>query len=122
MEVEQPVASLFPSTEEVPTLGAYADGGPVDTPAGDAVGDGPEAPASEASAATEEQPLASPKPKATVSPDAKPLKRIGSLPPKGSTTTKPGTTPSGAGAPSVKKVGIILYLRLSHRKFSLNLS
>src|SRR5258706_14579503 len=109
MEVEQPVAPLSPSAEEVSTLGVYANGGLVETPAGDAVENAQEEPVPESSAATEEETPASPKPKATVSPDAKPLKKNGNSPSKGS-TTKSGTTPSGAGAPSVRKVGIIPYL------------
>ena len=122
MEVEQSVTSLSPSAEEAPTLGVDADGGLVDPPAGDAASDAPEEPAPEASATTKEQSQASPKPKAVVSPDAKPQRKIGSLPPKGSATTKAGTTPSGAGAPSVKKVAIILHLHLPHCEFPLNLS
>jgi hypothetical protein len=121
MEVEQPVAPLSPSAEEAPTLSVYANGGLVETPADDVVDDAPEEPVSEASAATEEQPPASPKPKATVSPDAKRLKKIASSPLKGSATTKSGTTPSGAGAPLVRKVAIILHLHHPHLEFSLNL-
>jgi len=118
MDVEQPVASLSPTAEGAPTLGVYANGGLVETPAGGVVDDAPEDPVSEASAATEEEPPATTKPKATVSPDAKSLKKIGSSPPKGSTTTKPS---SSAGARSVKKAGIILYLHHPHFDFSLNL-
>lgn len=122
MEVEQSVASLSPSAEEAPSFDVSTNGGLVDAPADEVASDAPEEPAPEAPAATEEQPQASPKPKATVSPDAKPLRKIGGLPPKGSATTKAGTTPSGAGAPSVKKVGIVLYLHLPHCEFSLILS
>lgn len=109
MEVEQPVVSLSPSAEEAPTLGVYANAGLVETPAGDAVDNAREEPISEAPAATEEQSPTSTKPKATVSPGAKPLKKNGSSPPKGS-TTKSGATSSGAGVPSVRKVSITLYL------------
>lgn len=116
MEVEQPVAPLSPSAEEAPTLGVYANGGSVEALPCDAGDDAPVEPAPDASAPTKEQLSASPKPKATVSPDAKPLKKIRSLPPKGSTTTKPGSTSSGVAAPSVKRVGIILYPHLSHRE------
>jgi len=118
MEVELPVAPLSPAAEEASTLGVYANGGPVETPAGDEVDNAREEPVSEASGATEEQPLASPKPKATISPDAKPLKKNGSSPPKG-TTTKSKATPSGAGASSVRKVGIILYLHHLYLEVSL---
>ena len=120
MEVEQPVAPLSPSAEGVPTLSVYANGGLVETPAGDAVDNAQEELVSEPSAATEEQSPTSPKPKATVSPDAKPLKKNGNTPSKGS-TTKSGTTPSGAGAPSVRKVGIIPYIRHLHLEVSLSL-
>jgi hypothetical protein len=122
MEVEQPVAPLSPSAEEAPTHDLDANGGPVEAPAGagDAV-DAPEEPAPEASVTIEEQPSSSSKPKAAISPDAKPLKKMGGSPPKVS-TTKPGTTPGGAGTPSVRKVGLILYLHLPHGEFSLNLS
>jgi hypothetical protein len=120
MEVEQPVASLSPSAEEAPALGVYANGGLVENPAGDAADNAREEPVSEASGATEEQTPASPKPKATISPDAKPLKKNGSSPPKG-TTTKSRAIPSGAGAPSVRKVGIILYLHHLHLEVSLKL-
>lgn len=120
MEVEPPVAPLSPSAEEAPTLGVYANGGLLETPAGDAVDNASDEPVSEPSAATEEQSPASPKPKATVSPDAKPLKKNGSSPSKGS-TTKSGTTPSGAGAPSVRKVVIIPYLYHPHLEVSLKL-
>ena len=120
MEVEQPVAPLSPSAEGAPTLDVYANGGLVETPAGDAVDNVQEESVSEPSAATEEQPPTSPKPKATVSPDAKPLKKNGNSPSKGS-TTKSGTTPSGAGAPSVRKVCIIPYLHHPHFEVLLNL-
>lgn len=119
MEVEQSVASLSPSAEEASSFGVSANGGLVDAPTDEVASDAPEEPAPEAPAALEEQPQASPKPKATVSPDAKPLRKIGGLPPKGSATTKAG---SGAGAPSVKKVGIVVYLHLPHCEFWLTLS
>lgn len=121
MEVEPPVAPLSPSAEEAPTLGVYANGGLVETPAGDAVDNASEELVPEPSAATEEQSPASPKPKATVSPDAKPLKKNGSSPSKGS-TTKSGTTPSGAGAPSVRKVVITLYLHHPHPHLEVSLN
>jgi hypothetical protein len=112
MEVEQSAASLSSPAEGAPILDVCANGGLVETPAGDAVGDPPEELGPEASSATEEEPSASPKPKAAVSPDAKPLKKIGVSPLQGTTTAQRRTTLSSAGTPSVRKVGVILYLHL----------
>src|SRR5258708_34049636 len=94
MEVVQPVAPLSPSAEETPTNGVYTNSESVDAPAGDAVGGASEEPAPESSAATEEQPSASFKPKAAISPAAKPLKKTGGPPPTVLSTTKPGRAPS----------------------------